>query len=131
MANATNIADGDAAYDTLESKLYEVKANKVEIPVKITAGTAKINGMEMVSGDTVDASGKFAVKTVDTTTTVTFFAGDFADGDTVRVAYRRVIGDKANVMTVKTTSTTAKGALYAHWPVYSAGTDLNVRSFAA
>lgn len=123
MANATNIADGDAAYDTLESKLYEVKANKVEIPVKITAGTVKINGMDLAAGDTTDATGKFAVKAEGSKVTVTFFAGDFADGDTVRIAYRRVIGDKANVMTVKTTSTTAKGALYAHWPVYGAGTD--------
>ena len=43
-------------------------------------------------------------------------------GDTLRVAYRRRVNG-ASVATVKTNSTTAKGSLYAHWPVYSSGTD--------
>ena len=37
-------------------------------------------------------------------------------------AYRRRVNG-ASVATVKTNSTTAKGSLYAHWPVYSSGTD--------
>lgn len=56
------------------------------------------------------------------TATVTFASGDVTMGDTIRVAYRRVLED-ARVVTVKTTSPTAKGALTATWPVYSAGTD--------
>lgn len=55
-------------------------------------------------------------------TTITFFTGDVAVGDTLRVAYRRRVNG-ASVATVKTNSTTAKGSLYAHWPVYSSGTD--------
>ena len=43
-------------------------------------------------------------------------------GDTLRVAYRRRV-NAASVATVRTNSTTAKGSLYAHWPVYSSGTD--------
>ena len=45
-----------------------------------------------------------------------------AVGDTIRVAYRRRVNG-ASLATVKTNSTTAKGSLYAHWPVYSSGTD--------
>jgi hypothetical protein len=82
----------------------------------------KINGME--SGETA-AEGVFTV-TASTEgtpeTTLTFFAGDVAIGDTLRVAYRRRV-NAASVATVKTNSSTAKGALYAHWPVYSSGTD--------
>ena len=44
------------------------------------------------------------------------------EGDTLRVAYRRRVNG-ASVATVRTNSTTAKGSLYAHWPVYSSGTD--------
>lgn len=123
MANASNVVEAEPTYDTLESKLYEVKGGKVEIPYNITAGSVKINGFELDSTDTPASEGKFSVKTESSKTTVTFHTGDFADGEAVRVAYRRVIGNTASVVTVKTTSTTAKGALYAHWPVYSSGTD--------
>ena len=43
-------------------------------------------------------------------------------GDTMRIAYCRRV-NAASVATVRTNSTTAKGGLYAHWPVYSSGTD--------
>lgn len=114
MANATSITAGDAAYDTLESKLYEVKNSSVTIPYKVTSGSVKVFGYETAE---TAATGKIAVKTTDTETTVTFASGDVADGDTIRVAYRRVLGENANVVTVTTKSTTAKGSLTAHWPV--------------
>ncbi len=120
MANAAAIKEGEATYDTLESKLYEVKSNTVTIPYKVTAGSVKVSGYEVAESA---STGKIAVKTVDNETTVTFAAGDVTDGDTIRVAYRRILGENANVVTVTTKSTTAKGALYAHWPVYSSGTD--------
>lgn len=114
MANATSITAGDAAYDTLESKLYEVKNSSVTIPYKVTSGSVKVFGYETAE---TASTGKIAVKTSDTETTVTFASGDVADGDTIRVAYRRVLGENANVVTVTTKSTTAKGSLTAHWPV--------------
>lgn len=123
MANASNIKDGDAAYDTLESKLFEVKSNKAEIPYVVTAGSVKINGFELDTAETPSAEGKISVKIEASKATVTFHDGDLADGDTIRIAYRRVIGEKASIVSVTTKSTTAKGALYAHWPVYSSGTD--------
>lgn len=122
MANAAKISAGDAAYDTLESKLFEVKSNKTEIPYTVTAGSVRISGLTLDT-ETTPTAGKFVVKDESGKTTVTFAADEFKDGDVVRIAYRRVLGEKANVMTVTTKSTTAKGALYAHWPVYSSGTD--------
>ena len=73
------------------------------------------------------AAGKFSVVITSTgegapNTVITFAENDVAAGDTLRVAYRRRVNG-ASVATVKTNSTTAKGALYAHWPVYSSGTD--------
>lgn len=123
MANASNIKEGDAACDTLESKLFEVKSNKAEIPYVVTAGSVKINGFELDTADTPSVEGKISVKIEASKATVTFHDGDLADGDTIRIAYRRVIGEKASIVSVTTKSTTAKGALYAHWPVYSSGTD--------
>jgi len=121
MANAVQMKQGDVA--TLESKLYEVKAGlKVTIPYETQAESVKINGFEQA--DTA-ATGKFSVASGDgdtPTTEITFHEGDIAVGDTIRIAYRRRVNG-ASMATVKTNSTTAKGALYAHWPVYSSGTD--------
>ena len=88
----------------------------------------KIRGLEEVEGETAAADGKFAVKITasseqaDGSTEITLSASDATAGDTIRVSYRRrVIG--AQRVAVTTKATTAKGALYAHWPVYSSGTD--------
>lgn len=128
MANATDAKAADAAYDMLESDLYEVEDDGVtlNIPCKVTTGSVKISGFE--SADAA-AEGKFkveAVEAADTTpasTKITFATNDVKKGDVIRVAYRRVIGTSAHVVEVKTNSTTAKGEATFHWPVYSAGTD--------
>ena len=121
MANAVTMKQADVA--TLESKLYEVaEGSKIVIPYETQAGSVKINGFEAAEAA---AAGKFSVEVVSEdapSTTITFFEGDVAVGDTLRVAYRRRVNG-ASVATVKTNSTTAKGSLYAHWPVYSSGTD--------
>ena len=124
MANATSMTEGD--FGTLETKRFEVEAGqKLTIPYECQTGSVKIRGLEEASAA---AAGKFAVSitaaTADATgkTEVTFNEGDATVGDTIRVSYRRrVVG--ASKMTVTTKATTAKGALYAHWPVYSSGTD--------
>lgn len=121
MANAVQMKQGDVA--TLESKLYEVKAGlKVSIPYETQAESVRINGFEQAA---TASAGKFSVTAGDNdapTTEITFHEGDIAIGDTIRIAYRRRVNG-ASMATVKTNSTTAKGALYAHWPVYSSGTD--------
>ena len=124
MANATNITDGD--FGTLETKRFEVEDGlKITIPYECQTGSVKIRGMEEA---TTAAAGKFTVSITpaaadtDGKTEITLYTGDAVVGDTIRVSYRRrVVG--ASKLTVKTNATTAKGALYAHWPVYSSGTD--------
>ena len=123
MANAVQMVKGDVA--TLESKLYEVTTGlKVTLPYEVQTGSVRINGFTEA---TEAAAGKFSVVITTTgdnapNTVITFAENDVAVGDTLRVAYRRRVNG-ASVATVKTNSTTAKGALYAHWPVYSSGTD--------
>ena len=121
MANAVSMTQTDAA--TLESKLYAVTEGlKIALPYETQVGSVRIRGFEAAEEA---AAGKFTVSvTTEGTpsTTITFFTGDVAVGDTLRVAYRRRVNG-ASVATVKTNSTTAKGSLYAHWPVYSSGTD--------
>lgn len=124
MANATNLTDGD--FGTLETKRFEVTTGlKLTIPYECQTGSVKIRGLAEAS---TAAAGKYTVTITAAaaatagTTEVTFYEGDATVGDTIRVSYRRrVVG--ASKMTVTTKATTAKGALYAHWPVYSSGTD--------
>lgn len=126
MANAENAVDSDAAYDVLETKRFEVKDAggklQIEIPVKITANSIKISGFEQMSGDAV-TTGKFTVTAAGDKSTIEFFAGDVTAGDTLRVSYRRVVNTGSRTLSVSTNSTTAKGALYWHQPVYSSGND--------
>ena len=49
-------------------------------------------------------------------TVITFNTGDVTVGQTIRVSYKRRIVSSAKVP-VLTTSTTAKGELWAHWPL--------------
>lgn len=121
MANAVQLHTGDVG--TLESRRCDVGTGlTIVLPFEVQTGSVRINGFE--EADTA-ATGKFAV-TVDTTTDhdteIAFHEGDITVGTTVVVAYRRRVNG-ATVATVKTNSTTAKGSLYAHWPVYSSGTD--------
>lgn len=132
MANAANATTGD--FGTLESKLFSVASGLViTIPYECQSGSVKIRGLTEAAEL---AAGKYTVSitaaaaAVDGSTTVTFNTGDVAVGEGVLVSYRRRVVSATQV-SVGTKATTAKGALYAHWPVYSSGTDLNVRSFAA
>ena len=121
MANAVKMQHGDVG--TLESKLFEVETGfKVTIPYETQAKSVRINGFEEADEA---SNGYFAVTVSESgtpSTVMTFLEGNVAVGDTIRVAYRRRVNG-ASLATVKTNSTTAKGSLYAHWPVYSSGTD--------
>lgn len=121
MANAVKMQHGDVG--TLESKLFEVETGfKVTIPYETQAKSVRINGFEEADEA---SNGCFAVAVSESgtpSTVITFLERNVAVGDTIRVAYRRRVNG-ASLATVKTNSTTAKGSLYAHWPVYSSGTD--------
>lgn len=124
MANAVSLQKKDMG--TLESRLFEVNEDlKVTVPYETQASSIRVNGFEV--GDAA-AAGKMKVTVTPQAgetppkTEIEFFTGDVAEGDTIRVAYRRRVNN-AQVATVKTNSTTAKGSLYAHWPVYSSGVD--------
>lgn len=136
MANASSQETGD--YGTLESKRFEVEtgtgdALNINIPYECQTGSVKIRGLKEA---TTLSAGHFTVAITAATaetdgkTVVTLNSGDAAVGDTVRVSYRRrMVG--ATEMDVSTRSTTAKGSLYAHWPIYSAGTDCTEASIKA
>lgn len=118
MANGVHQVEGD--FGILESKRYDVAAGlKVTIPYEVKSGSVIIRGLEEAS---TAAAGKFTVAitpsaaAVDGETVITFYEGDVTVGQTIRVAYqRRVIS--ASKVPVQVTSTTAKGSLYAHWPL--------------
>ena len=128
MANAANVENGD--FGTLESDRFDVETGlKVTLPFEVQAGSVKIlspRGLEETTG--AAAASKYTVAITTATaetagsTEVTFNTGDVAVGDTVRISYKRRVVDGSKV-TVTTESTTAKGTLWAHWPVYSSGSD--------
>lgn len=127
MTNAVNAANGD--YGTLETKRYEVETGlKINLPFEVKTGSVKILGLTEETTDAELAAGKFKVtitaaqENTAGKTEIVLHETDAALGDTVRVSYRRRIVNAQRV-TVKTTSKTARGALYAHYPVYSSGMD--------
>lgn len=126
IANAGVAVDGDSS--TLETKKYAVVTGlKIELPFEVEPASVYIRGL--TKGDAA-AAGTFAVTSTDSATTITFAEGDVAVGDDVYVSYNRRIAN-AHEITVKTNTASAKGEVWMHWPVYSSGTDLNVRSFVA
>ena len=124
LANAAKAIEGDVG--TLETKRYEVGTGQtVTLPFEVQEGSVKIRGLALADEA---AAGSFSVNITAATadaagsTVITLAADDATAGDTIRISYRRrVVG--AQRVQVRTDSTTAKGALYAHWPVYSSGTD--------
>lgn len=118
MANGAHTVEGD--FGTLESARYDVASGlTITLPFEVKADSVYIRGLEEASAA---AEGKFKVEITASTaqasgsTTITFYEGDVAVGQTIRVSYKRRIVAGAKVP-VKTTSTTAKGELYAHWPI--------------
>lgn len=122
MANSVDIKTDD--YDVMTSKRFEVKTGLVvDMPEDADMDTVFITGFEKAEAV---AEGKYTV----TDHKITFNTGDLDVGAVIRVAYKRTIED-ANVATVLTKSSTAKGSLTATWPVYSSGTDCTEASVKA
>ena len=124
MANGVTQEAGD--FGMLESNRFDVEDGlKITIPYEVKEGSVIIRGMTEAQAA---AAGKFAVAITQAAAStagkavITFNSGDVTVGQVVRVAYqRRVVA--ASKVPVKTTSTTAKGSLFAHWPLYSDGTN--------
>lgn len=122
LANAAKIVEGD--FGSYETGRYEVENGlKITLPFETKSGSVLIRGMEEASAA---AAGKYVVTITASgaetagKTEIAFNTGDVAVGDAVRVTYqRRIVGSAA--VSVKTTSTAAKGSLYADWPLYSDG----------
>ena len=132
MANATNAEQKDVGI--AESKRYDVQTGQViNLPFEVQTGSVKIRGLEEAE---TAATGKFKVEITasaeneDGKTVITLAEGDAVVGDIVRVGYVRRVVD-AQVVTVKTTSTTSKGSVVYHWPIYSSGTDCTEASIKA
>lgn len=124
MANNTKATDG-TTYMRESARCEVIEGMKVELGFEVETGSVKINGLEETT-DTA-AAGKFKVATSEGKTTITLASGDAAVGDTIRVSYKRKIVD-AHIVSVKTDSTSAKGELTMHVPVYSSGTDCSEAS---
>lgn len=124
MANGAKQEEGD--FGVFESARYDIETGlKVTLPFEVKTGSVKIRGME--EADAL-ATGKFKVTVTASAaetagkTEIAFNDGDVTIGQTVRIGYqRRAVG--ASKVPVKTTSTTAKGELYARWNIYSDGTN--------
>lgn len=123
MANGVSTVEGD--FGAFESARYDVESGlKVTLPFEVQENSVYIRGMEEASAV---AANKYKVEITasgaDTAgaTVITFNTGDVTVGQTIRVSYKRRIVSSAKVP-VLTTSTTAKGELWAHWPLYSDGT---------
>jgi hypothetical protein len=125
MANDAPLKPGDTS--TLESKYFNVETGlKIAIPYQTKEKSVRIKGFTEAEATTA-AAGKFAVNHGagnPPKTEITFHTGDVKVGDKLRIAYRRRV-NAAQTVTVLTTSKTANGSLFAHWPVYSTGTDIN------
>lgn len=120
MANGVQQTEGD--FGMLESNRFDVETGlKINIPYEVKEGSVVIRGLEDAGSGSV-AAGKFKVEITASTaavegkTVITLHENDVNVGQVVRVAYqRRVVS--ASKVPVKTTSTTAKGSLFAHWPL--------------
>lgn len=124
MANATTLEEQDVG--TRETKRFEVEDGlTVTLPFEVQEGSIDIKGVE--AGEAA-AEGVYAVEITAATeeadgkTVITFNAADATAGDVKRISYVRRVVNAARVV-VKTNTTSSKGALYSHWPLYSSGTD--------
>ena len=129
LANAATIATDD--YGVLETTYCNVDAtaHTVTLPFEVKASTVHIRGLEE---STTVAAGKFSVVTTSYSisgtsetkakTVITFNAADVSGVTMIPVTYWRRAVDAATV-DVLTTSSTAKGSLAMHFPVYSSGVD--------
>ena len=142
MAAATDTVLPDEEVEVLDSDLFEVLGTKpeteggtatdlhIDIPYKVVKDSVKIRKFDAdkiayTVGDPEEKKGEGDDKdTVIGYTTKITITGAAAIGDTVRVAFKRLLSDVA-VVSEYTTSGSVKGELWLTWPVYSSGVDCN------
>ena len=141
MANAEPIEEGD--YGTLESGVFTLTKSggfaSASLPFEVKEGSVKVlrpaGFVEVVDPEYgMPDIGEFEVHITEAgedtegATQIQFGpVNQFTGIDEIRVAYiRRVV--EASKVSVTTESTTAKGSLYAHYPVYSSGSDCSEES---
>lgn len=118
IANAGDAVDGEAT--TCETKKFVVTTGPaITMDFEVEASSVYIRGL--TNGASV-ASGTFQVQSSAGQTTITFAEGDVEVGDEVNVFYERKIAE-AHTIKVTTTTPSARGEVWYHWPVYSSGTD--------
>lgn len=123
MANAVELT---AATDPiLKSALFEVAEGLViTVPESYAANPEAnvfVNGFTM-SADSPATAGNPAVASATGKTTITFASGDVAVGDTILVSYMHM-PTNGQALYVPTSGGSARGELFAHYPIYSSGKD--------
>ena len=131
MAAATDTAT-EQNYTVLDSDLYDVAEGEsdnlvINIPYNLKENSVVIRAFDAKNeGETknytqgTSTAGEGGAYN----TPVTFASTVASKGDTVRVAYERIIDEVATVSEYTTTGT-VKGELWLTWPVYSSGVDCN------
>ncbi len=141
MAAATDTVLPDEEVEVLDSDLFEVEGTAgtnggaatdlhITLPYKVVKDSVKIRKFDAdkityTAGEPTEkkGTGEDADKVLGYETKITI-TGDAAIGDTVRVAFKRLLSDVA-VVSEYTTSGSVKGELWLTWPVYSSGVDCN------
>lgn len=131
ISNAGLAVDGDSY--TVETKKYAVEAGTsggtspiITLPFEVDTASVYIRGLTLAS--TATQSGQFTASNNEASdgtpasTTLTFQSSDVSVGDEVYVSYKRRIA-AAHDIVINTNTASAKGEVWMHWPVYSAGTD--------
>ena len=125
---ANNVEAEAATEAVLKSDLFEVEEGlTINIPDEYYATTPEdnvfVNGFENVT--VAPTAGKVQVASTELAgTTLTFSTGEVAVGDSVLVSYMHTPVN-GQVIEVPTASSSGRGQLFAHYPVYSSGIDCN------
>lgn len=100
----------------------------VEMPFQANTSNIKVSGLTL---GTTAAAGVFtaAYDSTNHKTTLTFYEGDVAVGDSIRVTYERRVAH-ADVTTIPTTGGTSRGELTLTWAVMSPGDDCTQASIS-
>lgn len=127
MANDVKAEDTED-YAVRTSDRFDVSdSNTITLDGQAEDGSIFINGFQEADEA---ATGKYSVDSTGDNTIITFDASDVTEDQTIRVSYKRII-PQSSVVSVLTTSHTARGALTATWPVYASGTDCSESSIKA
>lgn len=117
--------ESDSTYKMPVTEELFVQDAVVTLGTQETPLDVKINGMTVTTGS--PTTGTYKVTTTGSTTTITFAAGDFANGDPVEVNYYIA---KSNAVSVNVSNDQAAiGEAILKWPVYNGGENVSSTAF--